>query len=217
MTAAVLGATGLVGENLVQQLLNDPAFSKVRILIRRQVKLSHPKLEVQKVNFDNLTAYRSKLGKGDCIFCCIGTTQKKVNGDKNKYRKIDVDIAVNAAEMGKDAGFIKYLLVSAVGANAHSANFYLRLKGEVENEIAAIDLESFHVFRPGVLLGKRTEFRLVEIIAKSVMKIISGLFFGKMKKYKGINASDVAKAMIAAAKSDKKGMFTHHYGDMMNF
>lgn len=215
MTAAVLGATGLVGEQLVQQLLNDTVYSKVRILIRRQVKLSHSKLEVQIVNFDNLAEYRSKLGKGDCIFCCIGTTQKKVNGDKNKYRNIDVDIAVNAAKMGKDAGFTKYSLVSAVGANAHSANFYLRLKGEVETEIAATNFDSLHVFRPGVLLGKRKEFRLVEIIAKGVMQIISGLFVGKLKKYKAIEASDVAKAMVAAAKSDEKGMFVHHYGDMM--
>jgi len=215
MTAAVLGATGLTGENLVQQLLNDPAFSKVRILVRRPVKLSHTKLEVQVVNFDNLAEYRSKLGKGDCIFCCIGTTQKKVNGDKNKYRSIDLDIAVNAAKMGKDAGFTKYLLVSAVGANARAANFYMKLKGEVENEIAAIDFDSFHVFRPGFLMGKRKEFRLVEIIAKGVMPIISGLFFGKSEKYKAIEASAVAKAMTAAARSDEKGMFVYHYQDML--
>src|SRR5438552_3842436 len=104
MKAAVLGATGLVGEQLVQQLLNDPVFSKVRILVRRPVKLSHPKLETEIVTFDNLVEYRQKLGQGNCIFCCIGTTQKKVKGDKKAYHKIDVDIPVNAAKMGKDAG-----------------------------------------------------------------------------------------------------------------
>lgn len=216
MTAAVLGATGLVGENLVQQLLKDPAFSKVRILVRSQVNLSHPKLEVQVTDFNNPAEYRNKLGEGNCIFCCIGTTQKKVSGNKNKYRSIDVDIPVNAARMGKDAGFTKYLLVSAVGANAHASNFYLKLKGEVENEIAAIHFDSFHVFRPSVLLGKRKEFRLAEIIAKGAMQIISGLFVGKFKKLKGIEASDVAKTMVAAAKSDRKGMFKHHYEEMIN-
>lgn len=213
--AAVLGATGLIGEQLVQQLLNDSAFSKVRILVRRQVKLSHPKLEVQITDFDDLPKFRSALGNGDCLFCCIGTTQKKVNGNKDLYRKIDIDIAVNAAKLGKDAGFTAYLLVSAVGANINSSNFYLKLKGEVENKIASLNFVSFYTFRPGILLGERKEFRLGEIIAKMAIRMISGVFFGNLRKYKGINAADVAKAMVAAAKLSGKGMFMHHYQDMM--
>ena len=215
LTAVVLGATGLIGEQLVQQLLNDPAFSKVRILVRRPLNLSHPKLEVQVVNFDDLAEFRNKLGSGDCIFCCIGTTQKKVKGDKNAYRKVDLDIAFNAAQMGKDAGFTSYLLVSAVGANINSSNFYLRLKGEVEKKIAALNYAGFHAFRPGILLGERREFRLGEVIGKGVIQMISGLFLGNLRKYRGIQAADVAKAMIAAAKSDEKGMFVHHYEDML--
>ncbi len=215
LTAAVLGATGFIGEQLVQQLLSDTAFSKVRILVRRPVKLSHPKLEVEIVNFDNLTEYRHKLGRGDCIFCCIGTTQKKVKGDKNAYRKIDVDIPVNAAKMGKDAGFTNYLLVSAVGADAHSKNFYLRLKGEAEREIADLKFNSFHTFRPSILLGERKEFRLAESLGKGVMQGLSGLFAGSLKKYRGIEGADVAKAMVAAAKSGGKGMYVHHYDDMI--
>ena len=215
LTAVVLGATGLVGEQLVQQLLNDPAFSKVRILVRRQVKLSHPKLEVQVVDFNNLRQFREKLSHGDSIFCCIGTTQKKVKGDKSLYHQIDVDIPVNAAKMGKVAGFSQYLLVSSVGANAHSKNFYLRFKGEVEREIADLNFITFHVFRPSMLLGKRREFRLSETIGKGVMQGLSGLFFGDFKKYRGIHARHVAEAMVAAAKSDGKGMFVHHYEDIM--
>ena len=217
LTATVLGATGLIGEQLVQQLLNDPVFSKVRILVRRPVKLSHSKLEVQIVDFDDLVEFRSKLGKGDCIFCCIGTTQKKVKGDKDRYRKIDVDIPVNAAKMGKDAGYTSYLLVSSVGANAQAANFYLKLKGEVENEIAAINFDSFHVFRPSILLGKRNEFRIGERVGKIVMQAVSGLLLGNLKKYRGIDRVVVAHAMAAAAKSDRKGMFVHHYDDMIKF
>ncbi len=215
LTAAVLGATGFIGEQLVQQLLNDPAFSKVRILVRRPVKLSHPKLEVEIVNFDNLAEYRRKLGRGDCIFCSIGTTQKKVKGDKNAYRKIDVDIPVNAAKMGKDAGFTNYLLVSAVGADAHSKNFYLRVKGEAERRIADLNYHSFHVFRPSILLGERKEFRLAETVGKRIMQGISGLFAGGLKKYKGIEGADVARAMVVAAKSSGKGMYLHHYEDMI--
>ena len=215
LTAVVLGATGLVGEQLVQQLLNDPAYSKVRILVRRPVEMSHPKLEVNIVDFDDLADYRSKLGAGDCIFCAIGTTQKKVKNDKAAYKKVDIGIPVNAAKMGKDAGFTTYLLVSAVGANAFSKNFYLKLKGEAEAEIAAINFDSFHVFRPSILLGKRKELRLAELIGKKIMKGVSLFLAGGLKKYKAINAADVARAMVSAAKSDKKGMFVHPYEDMM--
>lgn len=216
LTAVVLGATGLVGEQLIKQLLDDPVFSKVRILVRRPVKLSHSKLETEILNFDNLVEYRQKLGEGDCMFCCIGTTNQKVRGDKKMYRKIDLEIPLNAAKMGKTSGFTKYLLVSAVGADVHSKNFYLKLKGEVEREIASINFDSFHVFRPSMLFGKRKEFRLLESFGKRVMKSISGLFMGSLKRFKGIDAAEVARAMVTAAKSDAKGMFTHHYDDMRN-
>jgi uncharacterized protein YbjT (DUF2867 family) len=215
LRAVVLGATGLIGEQLVQQLLNNAAFSKVRILVRRKVELSHPKLEVIIVNFSNLSDFRAALGDGDCIFCCIGTTQKKVKGDKAAYRAIDVDIPVNAAKMGVDAAFTSYLLVSSVGANARSGNFYLQLKGEVEKEIASLNFPWFHVFRPSILLGERKEFRFAESIGKGFVQGISPLLSGGLKKYRGIDAADVAKAMVAAAKTDTKGMFVHHYEDIM--
>lgn len=215
LTAIVLGATGLIGGQLVEQLLKDECFEKVRILVRRPVELTHKKLEIQIVNFDNLTDLRAKLGSGDCIFCCIGTTQKQVKGDKAAYHKIDYDIPVNAAKMGKDAGFKKYLLVSSVGANASSRNFYLTLKGEVEKAIAEQHYESFHVLRPGVLIGKREELRLGELIAKGVISAVPFLLTGSLKKYRGIDAANVAKAMVAASKLNVKGMVIHHYKDMM--
>jgi uncharacterized protein YbjT (DUF2867 family) len=216
LTAVVLGATGLIGEQLVQQLLNDPAFSKVRILVRRPVQLSHPKLEVQLTDFGNLVEYQKKLGQGDCIFCCIGTTNKKVKGDKNLYRTIDYDIPVNAGTIGKVAGFAKYLLVSSVGANAASATFYLRLKGEVEQPLSAMNFRSFHVFRPSMLVGKRKEVRPGEIAGMAIMKVLSLLLVGGLKKYRAIEASTVARAMVVAAKADDEGMIVHHYHDMIN-
>lgn len=215
LTAVVLGATGLIGEQVVQQLLVDPAYSKVRILVRRQADLSHTKLETEVVNFDDLIEFRNKLGRGDCIFCCVGTTNNKVKGDKTAYRKVDFDIPVNAAKMGKEAGFSNYLLVSAVGANPAAFNFYLKLKGEAEQKIADLKFTGFHVFRPGILLGKRKEFRMGESIAKVAMKVLSVLFIGTLKKYKGIEGLLVAKAMITAAKSGKKGMFIHQYTEMI--
>ena len=214
-TAVVLGATGLTGNFLVEMLLNDPEFSKVRVLVRRPITLVHPKLEIEIVDFFNLSDYRNKLGTGDAIFCCIGTTQSKVKGNKTEYRNIDVGIAVHAAQMGKDAGFTGYYLISAVGADSHSANFYLKIKGDVEKEIAALQFERFHVFRPSLVLGARKEFRFKEIVATKVMSVVSHLLIGKLKRYRGMQASTIAAAMVAAAKKPSKGMFIHHYSDMM--
>lgn len=216
LSVVVLGYTGLTGGELVQQLLNDNTISSVSILVRKPVELSHSKLTVQVTDFNNLTNFRKKLGRGNCLFCCIGTTQSKVKGDKEAYRKVDVDIPVNAAKMAMDAGFSTYLLVSAVGANAHSTNFYLKLKGEVEKEIAALNFHAFHTFRPSFLLGVRKEVRVGERIAKGAIKVLSFLLFGSMKKYKGIYAKDVANAMVVAAKSDNNGMIVHHYADMIS-
>jgi uncharacterized protein YbjT (DUF2867 family) len=216
LTAVVLGATGLIGEQLVQQLLDDPAFSKIRILVRRPVQLSHAKLEIAIVDFKNLQDYEKKLGNGDCIFCCIGTTQAKVKGDKKLYREIDFNIAVDAAKIAIEAGFTKYLLVSSVGANASAKNFYLKLKGEVENAIASVGFKSFHVFRPSMLIGKRKELRLVEAIAQPVMAAVSIFLKGALGKYKAIKSEAVAKAMITAAKSNRLGKTVYHYEEIMD-
>ena len=162
-TAVVLGSTGLIGSQVLNQLLNDDAFTKVRVLVRRPLNITDPKLEVCITDFSNYTDYQTKLGKGDSIFCCIGTTNAKVKGDKALYRTIDFDIPVNAARFGKDAGFQQFLLVSAVGANSKSSIFYSRLKGEVEEVIETFHFKSFHVFRPSVLLGNRNEERMGDV------------------------------------------------------
>ena len=211
-TAVVLGSTGLIGSQVLNQLLNDDAFTKVRVLVRRPLNITDPKLEVCITDFSNYTDYQTKLGKGDSIFCCIGTTNAKVKGDKALYRTIDFDIPVNAARFGKEAGFQQFLLVSAVGANSKSSIFYSRLKGEVEEVIETFHFKSFHVFRPSVLLGNRNEERMGESIGKVLFKVFSFLI---PSKYKGIKDVDVAKAMIKAAKDGKEGMRVYYYEDML--
>ena len=213
-TAVIIGATGLIGSLLVETLLNDDAFEKVRVLVRRPYAKQHPKLEVCVVDFGNLEDYKNKLGKGDSIFSCIGTTQKKVNSDKEAYRKIDYDIAVNAAQFGKEAGFTQYLLVSSLGADEKASGFYLKLKGEIETKIASIAFVGFHIFRPSFLLGNRNETRIGESIMKVVFKGLSSLFFGSMTKYKAIEALIVATAMANAAKEAFVGKKIYYYDDM---
>lgn len=212
-TAVVLGATGLIGSEVVKQLLNDDGFTKVRVLVRRPLEINHPKLETVITNFSNYEEYKSNLGKGDCIFSCIGTTNAKVKGDKALYRTIDFDIPVNAARFGKEAGFQQFLLVSAAGADSSSRIFYSRLKGEVEEVIATFNYNSFHIFRPSLLLGNRKEKRLGESISKFFMKLFNAVTPGK---YKSIHASVVAAAMIRAAKKDSKGAAVYYYSDMIN-
>ncbi len=211
-TAVVLGATGLIGSHLLEQLLNDDAFTKVRVLVRKTLELQHQKLEVCITDFSNYADYQSKLGKGDSIFSCIGTTNANVKGDKALYRTIDFDIPVNAARFGKEAGFQQYLLVSAAGANSKSSIFYSRLKGEVEEVIATYKFKSFHVFRPSFLLGTRKEQRTGESIGKKAFQFFSFLI---PSKYKGIQAADVAKAMINTAKVEKEGVKVYYYREMI--
>lgn len=211
-TAVLLGATGLTGNLLLHALLNDADFSKVTILVRRPLGILHVKLVEQVVDFSNLEDLRLKLGSGDFIFSCIGTTNKKVKGNKAAYRNIDVDIPVNIAKIG-NGDFSKFLLLSSAGAS-NSRNFYLQIKMEAEQAIAALKYPAFQVFRPGMLYGNRNEFRLSEKIGKVLMKLVDHLLPGRFKKYHGIQAADVATAMIAASKLPVTGMHIYHYTSM---
>lgn len=211
-TAVVLGATGLIGSSLIEQLLIDDAFSTVRVLVRRPISLKHPKLEVCITDFSDYDAFKKNLGTGDCIFSCIGTTNANVKGDKLLYRSIDSDIPVNTARFGKKAGFKQYLLVSAVSANSNSRIFYSRLKGEVEEMIATYQFQSFHVFRPSLLLGRKQSERSGENIAGALFRFFSFLI---PSKYKAIDASAVAKAMIKTARQGKEGFNVYYYREMV--
>lgn len=214
-TAVVIGATGLIGSQLVELLLADTDFSEVRVLARRPLSLSHPKLNVHIVTFEDYHLLKEKISTGHALFCCVGTTQKKVKGDKAAYRKVDFDIPVNSAHAAIENGFKRYLLVSSVGANADTNNFYLKLKGEAEQAISKLPFESVHFFRPSLLLGNRTEFRLGEKIAQGSMQLLSFMFIGGLKKYKPIQSSDVAKGMMAAAKKTSSGIHVYEYRDII--
>ncbi len=208
MTATIIGATGLIGNYLLDELLNDPYFETVRIVIRRPIDITHPKLEKKIIDFDDSDSLLVALSNSDAVFCAIGTTQKKVKGDKEAYRKIDFDIPVKIARFSKMVGCEKFILVSSVGANSKSKNFYLQLKGEVEDVVKTVDLRSVHIMQPSFLLGERKEFRIGEVIGKPLMQIFS---FAIPKKYKAIQAKEVAKAMTAASKKNEEGIFVYEY------
>jgi len=211
MTATLIGATGLIGNYLLDELLQDDYFDTVKILIRRPLEFSHPKLEKHLVDFNDGDSFLVALSNSDVVFCSIGTTQKKVKGDKEAYRKIDYDIAVNAARFSKMVGCETFVLVSSVGANSKSNNFYLKLKGEIEDTVKETGLHSINIMRPSILLGDRKENRLAETISK---KIMSAFSFLVPSKYKAIHGRTVAKAMKQAAKENKQGFFIHEYKEI---
>src|SRR6188474_3062999 len=204
MTATLVGATGLIGGYLLEELLNDPYFNTVRILIRRPVNITHPKLEKKIVDFNESDSVLVALSNSDVVFCAIGSTMKKVKGDKDAYRKIDFDIPVNIARFCKMTGCENLILVSSAGANAKSMNFYQRLKGETDEAVKEVGPKTIHIMRPSLLLGDRKEFRLGENIGKVVMTTLAFLIPGK---YKAIQGKDVAKVMVSLAKKKEEGFF----------
>lgn len=214
-TAVVLGATGLIGSQLMLELLSGSIFTKIIVLTRRPFEHQHARLINKIINFDNIRQIQNSFEKADVIFCAIGTTQKKVKGDEAAYRKIDYDIPVNTAKIAHEKGVEHYILVSAAGANAKASNFYLRLKGEVEKAISSTGFKSVYLLRPSILLGRRNESRMGESIGKFVMNSVSFLLAGSLRKYRPIQSSYVARAMAAAAIEKKEGVNVLHYDEIM--
>lgn len=197
MRAALIGATGLIGGHLLKSLLNDPFFTAVKVLIRRPLPLDHPRLEKVLVDFEEAESFRLALENCDVIFCAVGTTQKKVRGDKEAYRKVDFDIPVQAARWGKEAGCRCFVVVSSAGAEAYSRNFYLRLKGEMEEAVKAAGIRHLHILQPSLLLGARQESRPAERFAQWLMPLISFLL---PARYRPVKAEKVAEQMLEAAR-----------------
>jgi len=214
MTATLVGATGLIGNYLLEELLNDPFFDTVRILIRRPIDITHPKLEKKIVDFNDNDSLLVALSNSDVMFCAIGSTMKKVNGDKEAYRKIDFDIPVKLARFCKMTGCEKFILVSSAGANSKSRNFYQRLKGETDEAVKSVGLKTVHIMRPSLLLGERKEFRLGENIGKAVMTSLSFLI---PDKYKAIQGKDVAKVMLVLAKKNDEEVLVHENREIRDY
>ncbi len=213
-TAAVIGATGLIGSHIVELLKEDSAYETIRLIVRRLVIDTDPKVEMKLVNFEDYESVKLAIDGCDAVFCAVGTTQKKVKGDKLMYRKADYDIPVNAARACLETQCHQFLLISSVGANAKSNNFYLQLKGEVEEAVQKFPINSISIFRPSMLLGHRKEFRLGERIVQTGIKIVAPFLAGKFNKYKPIEAKDVAAAMLHASNGNSRGTKIYEYADI---
>lgn len=209
-SAILLGASGLTGSYLLRYLLQDDYFTEVNILVRKKIDLTHPKLKQTVVDFNNTVDFQSSIGKSDIIFCCIGTTMKKVKGDRKLYKQIDVDIPVNAAKFGAENGVRKFLLVSAIGANAKSSIFYKRIKGLAENGVKNSGIPSIYIFRPSLLTG-RINKRRGERFAEIIMKILDPFMIGSLRKYHSMPATKLAYTMLNTAKKESMAVRVLYY------
>ena len=199
-TAIVLGATGLIGKKVTEQLLKNDAYSTLIILVRKTLNINHPKLKQQVFNYD---AIDKTVLKGDDLFCSLGTTIKTA-GSKEAFRKVDLDYVVNVAKAAKENGVNHFAVVSAMGADKNSNIFYNKTKGEMEEAIKAIGFNSTFIIRPSLLLGNRKEFRFGELLGKFIMITLSFLI---PKKYRAIYDVQVALAMIHFMNQTENGFF----------
>jgi uncharacterized protein YbjT (DUF2867 family) len=189
--ANVIGATGLVGKQLVLKLLDDVSFEKIRIFVRRDTGLKHPKLEQQIIDFAKTETWE-KLLTGDVLFSALGTTLKQA-GSKEKQYEIDFTFNLNFAKKAKENGIENYVLVSSVGANSKSGIFYSRMKGELDEAVAKLGFKNLVILRPASLTGNREKRRTAEEMSVPVLNFLTRFV---LKNYRPISDEIVAKAMI---------------------
>ena len=211
--ALLFGANGFIGSCLLQELLNNADYDKVTIVVRKFLDISHPKLTMLIGDLQTLPALQPELVADD-VFIAIGTTKAKTP-DKDEYYRIDHDYPVLAARITKEKGADSVAVVTAVGANAGSGVFYLRIKGETERDILALDLPHTLIFRPSMLMGQRKEHRPLERFLIQVFRVINPLFIGRLNKYRGIEGTAIARAMIAAAKRPSEKVSIYEWKEMI--
>lgn len=211
-TALIIGSTGLIGSQLLQLLLESDYYSTVITFVKRDVGIQYPKLKQHIIDFDKPESYQD-LVEGDDFFCTIGTTINKA-GSKEAFRKVDFEYPEQFAKIAEEKKIKQFLIISSLGADATSSNFYLKTKGEIENFLKTSALEKVSILRPSLLLGNRTEFRLGEKVGAFFMKAFSFMFVGNLKKYKPIESAKVAKALFAIAQQNNKG-FTIYESDLI--
>jgi uncharacterized protein YbjT (DUF2867 family) len=205
-TALVAGATGLVGRQLVGQLLDNPEHVEVVALVRRPLGMTHRKLRELVIDFDRLGEL--ELPRVDDIYCALGTTIKTA-GSQEAFRRVDFTYVHELARAGVRAGARQLLVVSSAGADAGSRIFYSRTKGEMEAAVSVEAYESVHIFRPSILVGDRAESRPGERIGIGMMSALSFLMIGPLRKYRPIEAAQVARAMIRTALRGARGVHVY--------
>jgi uncharacterized protein YbjT (DUF2867 family) len=207
--ALLAGASGFVGGFALDALLDAPDISRVFAVTRRPLGREHPRLANRIVQFERIEAQLQGLNC-HAAFCCLGTTIRRA-GSETAFRNVDVDCVLAFARAAKAAQAQRFVVVSSVGADAASKNFYLRTKGEMESALGALGFQSLDILQPGVLLGPRSEMRPLELAARVFMPLVNPFLTGPREAYRGIPARVVAAAMVGAMRSSRRGLqrYTH--------
>lgn len=225
-TAVIIGSTGLIGKILLEKLVHDMDFHQVIAIIRSKSSatdsiFNHPKVRSLTFDFRNWTELSLQVeafsrGSFTTFFCCLGTTMAKA-GSEEAFRKVDHNYIVEFSKMAQKCKVESLLVVSALGADRNSDIFYNRIKGETENDVQGQYSGKLHFLRPSLLLGDRKDFRFSERLAVMFSPVFSPLLRGPLSKYKPIQASDVAQAMlnVACKKSSAATIISNHEIEMI--
>ena len=199
-TALIFGSSGLVGGYVLNHIIKDTNYSKIKLFVRSDPQINDGKVEIIKTDFYNLPKHKEEIVGDDC-FVCIGTT-KQNSPDKTEYRRVELEIPKEIAKIAKSNSVSSFIFVSALYANSKSSGDYIRFKGLVEEELKRLNFPKLVIMRPSFLLGNRKEKRVGEKIGILVFKILSPLLLGPIKKMRPIHSATVAKAMIKVANED---------------
>lgn len=199
-TAILLGATGLTGGHLLNQLIRDKRYGTIKLFSRTEIDHLPMKVEQFIGDLFELEQFKADF-LADELYCCIGTTKSKTP-DKSLYKKIDHGIPVLAAKLAKTNGIETFIVMSSMGANKDSSTFYSKIKGEMEQDVQAQHIKNTFIFRPALIGGERVEQRTLEKIGLKLFKFIQPILRGSLKKYRIINAKTIAQAMVQLANTD---------------
>ena len=196
-TALVFGSSGLIGGHLLNELIKNDNYNKIKLFVRSEPVINEPKIEIIKTDFNNLESCKYNI-KGDDCFFCIGTT-KQNSPNKNEYQKVELDLPKEIAKIAKDNLIKSFIFISSIYANQNSSGDYVKFKGLVEEELKKLNFSNLGILRPSFLIGDRKEKRVSENIGILTFSLLSPFLLGPLKKMKPINSEKVAKAMIKIA------------------
>jgi uncharacterized protein YbjT (DUF2867 family) len=207
--AVIVGATGMVGSACLPLLLER--YENVTAFVRKTTGVRNSRLIERVIDFGRLGTV--EIPHGAHVYCALGTTIKRA-GSEEAFRRVDQDYPRMLAERASGAGGARFVLVSSVGADAGSGNFYLRVKGEVEDAVRGMAFQAIHIFRPSLILGDRVERRMGERIGVPIAGLLGPLLIGPLRKFRAIPAQTVARAMVAAGNKDVAGCFIYHFDEI---